>query len=149
MGEQKTILIIDDDVDHVEATKVVLKDRYQVLVAYNGTEGRAVLKENQPDLIILDMMMDRKGEGYIFSREIRKDPRFAQTPIILLTSMREQTGFFPVEPDARHPRYLPVNEIIEKPIEPQVLLKKIEKLIQKPGNSSTALPGPTKDRATG
>lgn len=128
--EQKKVLIIDDDTDFVEATKVVLEVKYQVIVAYNGEEGRQKLKEEKPDLIILDMIMGRKGEGFIFSREMRKNPEFSHIPILMLTGMREQTGFFPIQDDPRHPKFLPVDEFIEKPIEPQDLLKKVEELLK-------------------
>lgn len=128
--EQKKVLIIDDDNDFVEATKVVLEVKYQVIVAYNVEEGRQKLKEEKPDLIILDMIMGRKGEGFIFSREMRKNPEFSHIPILMLTGMREQTGFFPIQDDPRHPKFLPVDEFIEKPIEPQDLLKKVEELLK-------------------
>lgn len=128
--EQKKVLIVDDDIDFVEATKVVLEVKYQVIVAYNGEEGRQKLKEEKPDLIILDMIMGRKGEGFIFSREMRKNPEFSHIPILMLTGMREQTGFFPIQDEPRHPKFLPVDEFIEKPIEPQDLLKKVEELLK-------------------
>lgn len=128
--EQKKVLIIDDDNDFVEATKVVLEVKYQVIVAYNVEEGRQKLKEEKPDLIILDMIMGRKGEGFIFSREMRKNPEFSHIPILMLTGMREQIGFSPIQDDPRHPKFLPVDEFIEKPIEPQDLLKKVEELLK-------------------
>lgn len=128
--EQKKVLIIDDDTDFVEATKVVLEVKYQVIVAYNVEEGRQKLKEEKPDLIILDMIMGRKGEGFIFSREMRKNPEFSHIPILMLTGMREQIGFSPIQDDPRHPKFLPVDEFIEKPIEPQDLLKKVEELLK-------------------
>jgi CheY-like chemotaxis protein len=86
------------------------------------------LTEEIPDAISLDIMMGRGAEGFIFARKMRKDPRFARIPILMLTSMREQTGFdFPGE--RIHPKFLPVDEYIEKPIEPQSLLEKIEQLL--------------------
>jgi len=127
------ILIIDDDIDFVEATKIVLETKYYVSVAYNGEEGRRKLKMEKPDLIILDMMMDGRGEGFLFSREIEKSPEYSNIPILMLTGMRKQTGFFPIEDDPRDSKYLPVDEFVEKPIEPQDLLKKVEQLLSKKG----------------
>ena len=95
-----------------------------------STREFAKMEEKNPDAIILDIMMGRGAEGLIFTRKMRKDPRFAGIPILMLTSMREQTGFdFPGE--CIHPKFLPVDEYVEKPIESQVLLEKIEQLLVK------------------
>jgi CheY-like chemotaxis protein len=124
-----SILIIDDDPDFVEITKVILETKqYNVKFAYNPEEGLARLEEEIPDALILDVMMGKGAEGFIFARNIRKDPRFAEMPILMLTSMREQTGFdFPGK--RIHSKFLPVDDYIEKGIEPQVLLEKIEQLL--------------------
>ncbi|UCF15966.1 MAG: response regulator [Phycisphaerales bacterium] len=121
-----SILIIDDDPDFVEITQALLETKqYKVGCAYNADEGFSKLEEEIPDLIILDVMMGKGAEGFIFARKMRKDPRFAEIPVLMLTSMLEQTGFdFPGE--RIHPRFLPVDEYMEKPLEPQVLLEKIE-----------------------
>ncbi len=126
-----TILIIDDDPEFVEITKTILETKqYKVSCAYDADEGFTRLTEDIPDAIILDIMMGKGAEGFIFARKIRKDPRFAEIPILMLTSMREQTGFdFPG--DRIHPKFLPVDEYLEKPVEPQVLLKQIERQLAK------------------
>lgn len=123
------ILIIDDDPQFVEMTKAILEtEQYTVGCAYDAAEGFARLEEEVPDVIILDIMMGKGAEGFIFARKMRKDPRFTKIPILMLTSMREQTGFdFPGE--RIHPKFLPVDEYVEKPIEPHVLLEKIEHLL--------------------
>ena len=125
------ILIIDDDPNFVEVTQAVLETKqYRVSCAYDANEGFAKLEEEVPDAIILDIIMGRGAEGFIFARKMRKDPRFAKIPILMLTSMREQTGFdFPGE--RIHPKFLPVDEYMEKPIEPHVLLEKIERQLAK------------------
>lgn len=123
------ILVIDDDPDFVEITKSILETKqYKVSVAYDADEGFARLEEDIPDVIILDIMMGMGAEGFIFARKIKKDPRFAKIPILVLTSMREQTGFF-IPGNPIHPKFFPVDEYLEKPIEPQVLLEEIERLL--------------------
>lgn len=126
-----TILIIDDDPDFVWVMKALLETKqYKVSVAYNPDEGFAKLEEEIPDAVILDIMMGKGAEGFVFARKMRKDPRFDNTPILMLTSMRRQTGFdFPGE--RLHPKFLPVDEYIEKGIEPQALLEKIEQQLAK------------------
>jgi len=126
-----SILIIDDDPDFVEVTKVILETKqYKVISAYDPDEGFAKLEEEMPDAIILDVMMGKGAEGFIFARKMRKDPRFANIPILMMTSMRQQTGFdFPGE--RIHSKFLPVDDYIEKGVEHQVLLEKIEQLLAK------------------
>ena len=120
-----SILIIDDDPDFVEVTKVLLETKqYNVRFAYDPEEGLAKLEEETPDALILDVMMGKGAEGFILARKIRKDPRFEKMPILMMTSMREQTGFdFPGQ--RIHSKFLPVDDYVEKGVEPQVLLEKI------------------------
>jgi DNA-binding response OmpR family regulator len=126
-----TILIIDDDPDFVAVTKVILEAKqYNVRFAYDPDEGYATMEQEMPDVIILDVMMGKGAEGFIFARKMRKDSRFDKTPILMLTSMREQTGFdFPGE--RIHDKFLPVDDYVEKGIEPEELLEKIEQLLTK------------------
>ena len=129
------ILIIDDDPDFVEITKVILETKqYHVRSAGNPEEGWASLEEAVPDLLILDVMMGKGAEGFIMARKIRKDARLAEMPILMLTSMREQTGFdFPGE--RINAKFLPVDDYLEKGVEPKVLLEKIEQQLAKKGDS--------------
>jgi DNA-binding response OmpR family regulator len=128
------ILIIDDDPDFVEATKVLFETKdYDVSTAYDPDEGFAKLEQEKPDALILDVMMGKGADGFIVARKIRKDSRYDKMPILMLTSMREQTGFdFPGQ--RIHEKFLPVDDYIEKGIEPQVLLEKIEQQLAR--NSS-------------
>jgi CheY-like chemotaxis protein len=121
-----SILIVDDDPDFVEITKAILETKqYQVRSARNPDEGFARLEEEIPDLLILDIMMGRGAGGFILARKIRQDSRFDHVPILMLTSMTEQTGFnFPGERISD--KFLPVDDYIEKGIEPNTFLKKVE-----------------------
>ncbi len=124
------ILIIDDDNDFTEATKIILKSgNYEVISADNTKEGLLLLENENPDLLILDVMMENKAAGFIISRQLRKNPKFQNLPILILTGMREQTGFFfPDEP--KDDIFLPANEFLEKPPPPEVLLEKVKKLLE-------------------
>ena len=126
-----TILIIDDDPDFVAITKAILETKqYQVRFAYDPDEGFAKLEEDVPDALILDVMMGRGAGGFVLARKIRQDSRFDNMPILLLTSMTEQTGFnFPGERISE--KFLPVDDYIEKGIKPHVLLEKIEQQLAK------------------
>ena len=126
-----TILIIDDDPDFVAVTTVILETKqYNVRFAHNPEDGYAELEKEAPDAIILDVMIGKGADGFIFARKMRKDSRFDKTPILMMTSMREQTGFdFPGE--RIHDKFLPVDDYVEKGVEPEVLLEKIEQLLAK------------------
>ncbi|UCC72567.1 MAG: response regulator [Gemmatimonadota bacterium] len=124
-----SILVIDDDPDFVDVTKAILETGdYDVRCAYNLDEGLAMLEEKAPDLIVLDIMMRGMAEGLIFARKIRKDPRYSKIPILTLTSMRDQTGFYFIG-EPVHSQFFPVDECVEKPLEPKALLEKVEQLL--------------------
>jgi two-component system, OmpR family, alkaline phosphatase synthesis response regulator PhoP len=122
------ILIVDDDMDIRESVKtILLAKNYEVITAVNGTEGLKAAKENKPDVIILDVMMDSDNEGFNVSYEIRKDKELRETPILMLTSVNEKTNFnFDPEKDGE---FLPVDSFFEKPVKPLELLEKIDELI--------------------
>jgi DNA-binding response OmpR family regulator len=125
------ILIIDDDNDFTEATKVILESRnYEVISADNTKEGLLLLESENPDLLILDIMMENKAAGIIISRQLRKNPKFRNLPILILSGIREQTGFF-FPGESKSDTFLPVNEFLEKPPLPEILLEKVENLLMK------------------
>jgi len=120
-----SVLIVDDDPDFVAAAQAVLeREQYRVISAYDPNGGFAKLEEETPDVVILDVMMGRGAEGFVFARQMRNDPRFDKIPVLMVTGMSERTGFrIPGEPI--HPKFLPVDEYIEKPIEPEHLLARV------------------------
>ncbi|UCD52344.1 MAG: response regulator [Phycisphaerales bacterium] len=126
------ILIIDDDPDSADGIKVILEQRgYSVRVAYDPDEGLARMEEEAPDLLILDVMMGRGAGGFVLARKIRKEPRFDNMPILMLTGMRQKTGFSFPGGDPRHPQFLPVDEFLEKPVDPPDLLGRIRDQLAK------------------
>ena len=125
------ILIVDDDPDFVEITKAILETKqYQVRSAQDPDEGFAELEEEIPDLLILDIMMGRGAGGFVLARKIRKDSRFDHVPILMLTSMTEQTGF-DIPGERISDKFLPVDDYIEKGIKPHAFLEKVEQQLAK------------------
>ena len=123
------ILLIDDDADIVEAVKIVLESKgYNVITANEGDAGYKKAETERPDLVILDVMMKTKDQGFQVSYKLKNNPDLSNIPILMLTSVGRETGFrFNKETDAD---YLPVEEFIEKPIKPNKLLVKIDKLLK-------------------
>lgn len=129
MNQDKKLLIIDDDPDFVEGIKSILDSAgYSVDVAYNPKNGLLALQQKSYDLLLLDIMMGRGAEGIMIARKLRKDPKLREMPVLIITGIREQMAFlFPGE--AVHPRFVAVDELVEKPVEPKMLLEKVSTLI--------------------
>lgn len=127
---QTRLLIIDDDPDYVDGIKSILeKAEYAVDVAYNPKDGFEALETGNYDLLLLDIMMGRGAEGVMVARKINKDPKLRETPVLIITGIREQIAFlFPGQPV--HPRFLPTDELLEKPVDPNLLLEKVEALLK-------------------
>ncbi len=84
----KIILLIDDDKDFLAAQNVLLEHSgYKIYEAYSGEEGYIKAQEVSPDLIILDVNMETTNAGFDLNRKLRKDPKLATTPIIMLTGI--------------------------------------------------------------
>lgn len=132
MADEK-ILIIDDDPDLVEVVRLTLEaSGYQVFGAASGAEGLSKVKEVNPDLIILDVMMDYTTEGFQVSLQLRSPEAgseyaaYRDIPILMVTAIHTTTPLrFEPEED-----YLPVDTFVEKPLEPKALLEKVEELLQ-------------------
>jgi DNA-binding response OmpR family regulator len=129
MVQEKNLLIIDDDPDFVEGIKSILDSAgYLVDVTYNPKDGLQALHDKTYDLLLLDIMMGRGAEGIMIARKLRKDPKLREMPVLIITGIREQMAFlFPGEPV--HPRFVAVDELVEKPVEPKLLLEKVSTLI--------------------
>jgi len=129
---QGKILIIDDDPDITEAMTVVLENRgYEVRSARDGSEGMEQMQEAKPDLIILDVMMRTSQEGFELSRELKNNAQYKDIPILMLTGVKEKTGL-DFKSEAGDQSWLPVEEFLDKPVKPNVLLEKVENLLPKP-----------------
>jgi len=130
MGKS-SILIIDDDPDITEAMSVILTNRgYDVRSAQDSAEGMDRLKEAQPDLIILDVMMRTSQEGFELSRELKHNQKFKDIPILMLTGVKQKTGL-DFKTTAGDESWLPVDEYLDKPVKPDVLLAKVEDLLSR------------------
>jgi len=128
---QKSILIIDDDPDITEAMTVILTNRgYDVRSAQDGSKGMDRLKEAQPDLIILDVMMRTSQEGFELSRELKHNQKYKHIPILMLTGVKQKTGL-DFKTTAGDESWLPMDEYLDKPVKPDVLLAKVGDLLGK------------------
>ena len=126
MTELKKILIIDDDRDYVSAITSLLESAgYRVRTAPNGREGVQVARVYQPDLILLDVMMTERTEGFFTLQEVRRIPVLNRTPVIVISSIYTDQPIFRVSPEAG---WLPADLFLPKPVEPARLLAEIHRL---------------------
>jgi DNA-binding response OmpR family regulator len=128
MGNPK-ILITDDDEDIRDSLQAMLENQqYTVVTAANKAEGMGKIKTEKPDLLILDLMMTTWQDGFEMAKELKKDPKFKNMPILMLTGVKDKTGMdFKSATD--DPTCGPVDGFLEKPVEPTVLLAEVEKLL--------------------
>ena len=126
MSGQKRIVVIDDDPDFIEYTRIVLESAsYDVLTATNAADGLALVRKSAPDLIITDVMMSYTLEGTSVTREIRSDPELCRTPVLVITAIarRHDADLFP---DGTQPA---PEGFLTKPVSPYDLLATVERCL--------------------
>ena len=116
------IVVIDDDRDFLEYTRIVLESAsYTVLTAMDAQEGLALIRESHPDLIITDVMMSYKLEGVSVTRAVREDPDLCQIPVIVVTAIA-RTPDASLFPDGARPAS---DGFLTKPVPPDTLLSTV------------------------
>jgi len=116
------ILIVDDDPDFVEIMRLVLESRgYEVGSASNGDEALRRMREDAPDLVVLDVMMSGILDGVNVSHEMSEEPSLKKVPIVMVSSITSSAhaGMFPTD------EYIPIDDWISKPVQPDALLEKV------------------------
>jgi len=131
MADMIRVLLVDDDPDFIEANSIVLEaSGFEVLTASSGADGLRMVKEEKPDVVILDVMMENTDEGFAVARRIRSRLR-SDVPIIMLTSVGKVTGydFNPEE----NPDFFPIDVFLEKPVPPSILVNRVREVLKKRG----------------
>jgi len=123
------ILIVDDDTDITDSLKAILEDqRFSVATAADRAEGMEKFKTESPDLVILDVMMATWRDGFEMAREIKSDPESREVPILMLTGVKDKSGI-DFKSTAGDPTWLPVDGFLDKPVDAEVLIAEVEKLL--------------------
>jgi len=120
------ILVVDDDPDFVLVTRAILEaEGYQVTAASDGTAALEMMRQQRPDVVLLDVMMSTTLEGVDVAREMEADPQLRDVPIIMISSIAtsEYAAEFPDDES------IPIAAWISKPIQPAVLLKTIRRFV--------------------
>jgi two-component system alkaline phosphatase synthesis response regulator PhoP len=131
MSTPADILIIDDDKDLVNSIEIILQTKnYQVRSAFNGKEGFGKIEKKIPDLILLDVMMATDTEGFDLAYKLKENPKYRDIPIIMITSFTQKMA----EQGPESFQHIlgeawPVSSFLEKPVDPEVLLSMVEKVL--------------------
>jgi DNA-binding response OmpR family regulator len=129
MPGEKRILLVDDDRDFVEALSCFLETNgFTVLRAYDGAQGIALAKIERPDLVLMDIMMNDRTEGFFAIQEIRREAALKHVPIFVLSSFCTRLPDFEVPSSGgwmAHDLFLP------KPVDTGQLLEKVRQRLEK------------------
>ena len=124
-----SILVIDDDVEYAEDIRAILSDAGHEVSTLDHTDGAMeYLIDCTPDVLVLDVMFpDQPVAGFDLARKISHEPKTRSLPIVLLTGMNQE---FPMDfsADDIDPNWMPVQDFVEKPVEPGRLLGAIDRL---------------------
>jgi len=124
-----SILIVDDDPDFVEATRIVLEtEGFEVVAAANGDEALAALQRHKPSLVIMDIMMKGVLDGLHASWQIQTDPELRNLPILMVSSITS-SGYAEMFPTDES---IPADNFLSKPVPPERLVQEIKRLLEKP-----------------
>ena len=130
MKTNPKILIVDDDLDFIEISRLNLEGKgFRVRSASNGKDGWKMVEKEKPDLIIMDLMMERLDAGMALSQKIKSHAQYASIPILMLTSISRDTGMDFTHRTEEDLKKLKVDDFHTKPIKAKTLLEKVEKLL--------------------
>jgi CheY-like chemotaxis protein len=127
---QPLILIVDDDFDFLEINRIILEGAgYRVVTATNPAEALARVDAEAPDLVITDLMMTSIDAGFGFSAQLKGDPRTADVPIIISTSVSSQLGLDFHPDSADDLATMNVDAYFDKPVDANALVVKVGELL--------------------
>jgi len=119
---KKNVLIIEDEENIAKAQEIILKENFNVSIAFNGEEGLKMAKELKPDLIILDLMLPKIG-GLEICRILRNDTELANTKIIMVTAKNQPH-------DELRGMETGADDYIMKPFEPDELRHVVDQIFK-------------------
>lgn len=130
MAEFK-ILVVDDDNDISSSLKLILEgENYKVVTASNKEEGLEKFYSEKPDLAILDVMMSTWQDGFNLARQVKNEESLKDIPLVMLTAVKNKSGI-DFKSTAGDPAWLPVDVFLDKPVDSEVLIAEVAKLLNR------------------
>ena len=120
------ILVVDDDPDFCEWVRFVLEPQgYEIVTASDGQQGLRLAETAAPDLVLLDVIMSSVLDGLRMSQQMRESAACRNVPILMVTSIAntDYAELFPTD------EYIHIDDFLSKPIAPQVLLSRVQRLL--------------------
>jgi len=124
------ILIVDDDPEFLEVTRIVLESAgYEVISSADTRDGMRKVREEEPDLVVLDVIMNTVLDGLYMSQEMANDPALRSIPILMVTSIanRDYAALFWTD------EHVHFDDFVSKPISPEDLLSRVKELLKSDG----------------
>jgi DNA-binding response OmpR family regulator len=133
MGKKK-VLIIDNDVDFIDQNKAILEENgFEVISASDSREGLEKVSFDMPDIVLLELVLEKHDAGFDVAKDIKADPRFKGIPILMVTSAAGETKCdFCQELDGY---WMKTDDFVNKPVMPEDLIKRINILLEKAGKA--------------
>ncbi len=126
MSSSVNVLVVDDDPDFADYTRIVLESQgYNVRVAATAEQALGMMHQDPPDIALLDVMMSYVLDGLNLTRQMRDDPLLRHVPVIMISAIvsKDEAGVFPTD------EYLAVDAFLSKPVDPAVLLQEVARLV--------------------
>jgi len=136
MAAKKRLLLVDDDQDVLDQLSLALRaEAYDVVTAQGRQEGEEILLQAQPDLAIVDLMMEEMDSGFVLCHEIKK--LYPDTPVIMLTAVTAATGldFHAQSKEAR--AWVKADALLDKPVRFEQLKEEVRRLLQSRTSETT------------
>jgi DNA-binding response OmpR family regulator len=130
MSKKSKILLVDNDIDFIDLNKAVLENNgFEVVPAFSGQETMDAVRFEQPDLIVLDLMMEKHDTGFAIAKALKADPVYRNIPILMLTAVGSETGMdFSQDLDGY---WMKTDDYANKPLLPEELVKRIKDLLSR------------------
>ncbi|MHB8994936.1 MAG: response regulator [Armatimonadota bacterium] len=126
--DRNKVLLVDDDVDFLEANRVALEAAgFEVLTESDSTTGVETAEREQPNLIIMDLMMEKPYSGFHAVQALAAHEHTRGIPVIMVSAVTTDTGFR-IDDTGSKPEWLKVLEFLNKPVDPIELAKKAKEL---------------------
>ena len=121
------ILLVDDDIDLLEQTKLLLESKgFKVVTAEDSEQGFKAFQRENPDAAIIDLIMEQMDSGFILCYKIKKTEHGKNIPVYLLTSATYETGFKFSASTQEEKEWIKCDGIIHKPVVVEELISKLE-----------------------
>lgn len=130
MSKKTKILLVDNDVDFVDLNKAVLENNgFEVIPVYTSREVENKVRFEQPDLIVLDLMLESHDSGFAVAKALKADPIYREIPILMITAVGTETGYdFSQDQDGY---WMKTDDYVSKPVAPEELVRRINALLER------------------